>query len=877
MRLSGLYARVRALFRSESIHREIDEEMRFHIEMRAEENVRAGMTPEEARRDAERRFGSLVRTKEQGYEVRGGRWLEALWRDSRYGARSLRKSPGFTVVAVVALALGIGANSAIFSLVNAVLLRPLPFARSSELVVVEDVNGKTGETLPYVSLADLIDWRGQSRSFERVAAYSQWPITLLDADHTEVVPSALVTDEFFKTLEVRPLVGRVFTPDEFNASGADVVVLSHRLWQRRFGGDPDIVGKKLTVEQGSITVVGVMPPDFKLPASAEAWTPVGHDSGLSRLRSSRIFQAVARLKPGVAPEQAEAEMQTIAARLAAQYPDSDSNWSVRLVPLREMLVGDVRPALLILFGAVSLVLLIACGNVTHLLLARAAARHREMVLRSALGASRWRIVRQLVTESLLLSLMGGALGVLLAWWCVGAIIWLVPKDLRFPRLEDARVDLSVLGFTLAVSLLVSVILGVIPGLKTASPDLSESIKEGARGATAGSRRQRLRGALVIGEVALTLVLLTGAGLLIRSLLKLQQVELGFNPKNLVVVPVSASMTKYAQEQSRAAYFERLATQVSAVEGVRSVTKASSPPLMFTMSFPFAVEGRANTNEVPQAWFSAVSPNYFREMGIGVLEGREFTEHDREGAQTLVVISEALRRRYFAGEDPVGKRLTINYLNAPLTAEVVGVVGDIKQESLGAQANAQIYVSDLQLPWFSTALVIRTDTDPNPLIPSIARALRSADPTQTGSGAKTMQQLLYDSAAMPRFYGLLLGVFAALALLLASVGIYGVISYAVAQRTHEIGVRMALGARRADVFKLVVGEGMMLVLTGLFVGSCAAFALTRVLKGLLYEVGATDPATFAGVAALLVVVALMACLIPAQRAAKVDPMVALRHE
>jgi putative ABC transport system permease protein len=876
MWLKGLYRRIRALFRSEAIHREIDEEMRFHIEMRAEESVRAGMPPEEARREAERRFGRLTRTKEEGYEVRGGRWLETLWRDFRYGARSLRRSPGFTLVAVVTLALGIGANTAIFSLVNAVLLRQLPFPASDELIVVKDENGKTDETFPSVSPADFFDWKSQSRSFEGFAAYSGWPITLLEADRPEVVPAERVTDEFFKTLRVQPLLGRVFRPEEFK-DGGNVMILSHRLWQRRFGGDPGIVGKTLAVEQSRVTVVGVMPPDFKLPATAEAWVPVAQDSGEMRLRASRYFQAVARLKPGVTREQAEAEMRTIAARLEAQYPDSNAHWSVRLTSLRETLVGDVRPALLILFGAVSLVLLIACGNVSHLLLARATTRQRELMIRSALGASRWRIIRQLITESLLLSLIGGVLGVVLAQWCVGAIVWLVPKDLRFPRIEEARVDLAVLGFTFAVSLLISVILGVLTGLRTSRPDLSESLKEGARGATADGRRRRLRGALVVGEIALTMMLLVGAGLLIRSLVKLQRVELGFNPERLVVVPVSASMAKYAQPQARATYFERLAAQVSAAPGVRSVAKASSPPLMYTMYFPFAVEGRANPNEVPQAWFSAVSPNYFREMGIGVLEGREFTDHDRDGAATLAVISETMRRRYFAGEDPVGKRLTISYLNTPLAVEVVGVVKDIKQESLGAQANAQVYVSDLQLPWFSTALLIRTESEPSAVIPSVERAIRSADPTQSGSGAKTMEQLLYDSAALPRFYSLLLGVFASLALLLAAVGIYGVISYAVVQRTHEIGVRMALGAQARDVLKLVVGEGMLFVSTGLLIGLVSAFALTRVMKGLLYEVSATDPTTFAGVAALLTMVALMACLIPARRATKVDPLVALRHE
>jgi putative ABC transport system permease protein len=802
--------------------------------------------------------------------------MRTLLQDVRYGLRVLLKNPGFTLVAALTLALGIGANTAIFSVVNAVLLRPLPFPRPDELVVAEEVNGKTGETFPSASLADFFDWKSQSRSFEGLAAYSPWPITLFGGDRPEVVPSALVTDEFFQNLRVQPLLGRAFAPEEFEGVGARVVVLSHRLWQRRFGGDAGVIGKQLAVEQGSLTVVGVMPPDFKLPASAEAWTPAGRGNGLTNLRTARIFQTVARLKPGVTQAEAEAEMRTIAARLAAQYPEADANWSVRLVSLRETLVGDVRLALWILFGAVGLVLLIACANVANLLLARATTRHREVAIRAALGASRWRIMRQLLVESLLLSGAGGALGVLMAQWCVGAILWLVPADLRFPRIEEAHVDTQVLGFTCAVALLAGLALGLIPGLRASRPDLHESLKESVRSAGAGRRLRRARGAMVVGEVALTLVLLAGAGLLLRSLLKLERVELGFDQEGLLVVPLSASMAKYGEPQARAAYFESLAERARGAPGVESVATASCPPMMYTMYFPFSVEGQANPNEVPQAWYNAVSPNYFALMRIPVLEGRGFADADR-GAHYVAVINETMRRLYFAGQDPVGKRLTLSYLNTPLTLEVVGVVRDIKQESLAAPASAQIYVSYLQVPWFSTALVVRAKGDPAAALASVGRAVREADPAQTATGAKTMGQLLYDSAAQPRFYSLLLGAFAALALVLAGVGIYGVISYAVAQRTQEIGIRMALGAQAGDVLRLVVGQGMAWVLAGVAAGLASAFALTRVMKSLLYEVGAGDPATFFGVTALLTAVALLACYLPARRATKVDPMVALRYE
>jgi putative ABC transport system permease protein len=802
--------------------------------------------------------------------------METLFKDIRYGIRSLLKQPGFTTVVVITLALGIGVNTAIFSLVHAVLLRPLPFADSNRLVVVKAQNEKTGETLPSVSPADFFDWKSQSQSYSNLAAYSGWSITLLDGEVSELIPATRVTDEFFSTLGVPPLLGRTFTPDEFN-TGSSVVILSHRLWLRRFGGDPNIITKTLALAQGRVTVVGVMPAQFKLPASAEAWTPVAQDSGEMHLRAARYFETVARLKPKVTPAQAEAEMRTIAARLASQYSESDSNWSVRLATLRETLVGDSRLPLLILLGAVSLVLLIACGNVANLMLARTATRHRELAIRAALGASRWQILRQLIIESLLLSGIASALGLLLALWSVNAIIWLVPKDLRFPRIEETQVNLTVLFFALAVGLLVSVALGLISGLNASRPTFRNSLAESSRSVSAGVRLQRLRGALVVAEISLTLVLLAGAGLLIKSLMKLQQVDLGFNHDRLLVVPVGASMPKYAEPQMRAAFFERLAGQVQTVPGVRSVTTSSCPPLMHTMFFPFGVEGKANPNEVPQAWFSMVSPNYFDVMHIASLAGRSLTDQDRFGATQVAIINDTMRRRFFASEDPIGKRLVVSFLNTKLTVEIVGVVSDIKQESLSAPANAQIYLSYLQVPWFSTALLVRTEVDPSTLIAPIERALRSIDPAQSGSGTKTMEQLLTDSVAQPRFYSLLLGSFAGLALVLAMVGVYGVISYSVAQRTHELGIRIALGARVQHVLILVMGQAMMLVMMGAVIGLGIAFALTRLLTKFLFDVKASDPMTFGAVALLLALVALFACYVPARRATKVDPLVALHYE
>lgn len=796
-------------------------------------------------------------------------------KDFSYGIRGLLKHPGFTAIVVITLALGIGANTAIFSVVHAVLLRSLPFPESDKLVVIKAQNVKTGETIPSVSPADFLDWSHESQSFTTLAAFSGGPITLLEGEESELIPAARVTDQFFSTLGDQPMLGRAFAPEEFE-TGSNVVILSYRLWVRRFGSDPNIVTKTLAVSQGRVTVVGVMPPEFKLPAYAEAWTPFAQDSGEMQLRGSRYFDTVARLKPNVTLSQAEAEIRTLQARLASQYPEADSNWSVRLATLRETLLGDSRLPLLVLLGAVSLVLLIACGNVANLMLARATARHRELAVRAALGASRWQILRQLIIESLLLSLTASALGVLLAYWGVNGILWLVPKDLRFPRIEEAHVNLAVLLFATSVGLLVSLVLGVISGLNASRPDLQASLKESGRSATASVRLQRLRGALVVAEISLTLVLLVGAGLLIKSFVKLQHVELGFNQDRLLVVPVGAPMPKYAQPELRAAFFESLINSVQNVPGVQSVATSSTPPLMYTMYFPFGIESKTNPNEVPQAWFSTVSPNYFQAMQIAPLAGRAFTDHDRFGTAKVAVISDTLRRRFFRDEDPIGKKLVVSFLNTPLKVEIIGVVSDIKQDSLTAPANAQIYVSYLQTPWFSTALLLRTQGDPGALAAPVGRALRSIDPAQAGV-SKTMDELLSDSVAQPRFYGLLLSSFAVLALVLAIIGIYGVISYSVAQRTHELGIRIALGARTQHVLILVIGQALTLVILGAIIGLGTAFGLTRLLTKFLFEVDAGDPMTFGAVALLLAVVALIACYVPARRATKVDPLEALRCE
>jgi putative ABC transport system permease protein len=806
-----------------------------------------------------------------------------LFQDVRYGFRMLWKSPGFTLVAVVALALGIGANTAIFSVVNAVLLRSLPFPDPERLVSVGAVNVKKGgDALSGASPADFLDWKAQADSFEAIAAYSGGSVNLSGGEAPEQFVGARVSDDFFEVYGVRPLLGRTILPEENVLRGNRVVVLSHRLWQRRFGGDPQIVGKTLTLGGKSTTVVGVMPPEFKQPSFAEVWTPVFMDSGELKARESRYFTVAARLRPGVTLEQAQSEMNVITGRLGEQHPETNQGWSARLIPLHEQGIAHVRRSLLILLGAVGFVLLIACANVANLMLARATARHREIAIRTALGATRGRLIRQLLVENLLLALIGGAAGVLLALWGVDAITKLVPTDWRFPRLEESRIDTAVLFYAFGISVLTGLIFGLLPALKASSTNVYESLKDAGRGSSASLRLQRLRGLLVVSEIALTLLLLAGAGLLVKSLLHLQRVEPGFDPQNLLVMNLSPPHSqKYLKDEQRAQLYQSTLEQIAQIPGVESAAASSGPPLAgFGLNFPFFVEGReAAADDKQEAYYGSVSPGYFRTLGITLVAGREFTERDSKDAPPVAVINETMARRFFAGEEAVGRRIRIKHymMDEPVSHEVVGVARDTKQMSLGAEVGVEMYVPHLQYPWLSTQLVVRTKTDPAAVITAVRRAVSTVDKDQPVTNVKTMDEIFSESVAQPRFYALLLGVFAGVALLLAAVGIYGVMNYSVAQRTHEIGIRIALGARESDVLKLVVGQGMALTAAGIALGLGAAFALTRVMSSLLYGVSATDPVTFVAISLALATVAFLACYIPARRATRVDPMEALRYE
>jgi len=872
--------RLRALRDGDAVHREIDEEVRFHIDMRTEEYVRRGMSPGEARREAERRFGRLSRIKEMGYEVRGGGWLETLWQDLRYGARTLTRTPGFTLIAVITLALGIGANTAIFSVVNAVLLRPFPYESPERLLILEE--SVSGGAAGGVSYPNFADWRAQNTLFESMAAVRpNESFNFTGAGEPERLQGRVVSAGFFSTLGIKPFPGRDFLAEEDRPGATPAVILSHGFWQRRFGADAGVIGKQLTLNNQSYTVVGVTPADFQYGPEADVTVPIGLQAERFRLRGKDPgVGVVARLKPGVSQQQAETELSLVAAHLEQQYPESNTGRRVVLTPLHESFVGDVRQPLLILLGAVGLVLLIACANVANLLLVRSSARRKEMAVRVALGAGRVRIVRQLLTESVLLAALGAALGVLLAFWGTSLIISQVPDGI--PRLDEARVDAPVLVFTLAVSLLTGLLFGLAPALQASRPNLTEGLKEGERGSS--GRRQRLRAVLVVCEIALTLALLAGAGLLIQSFRRVLQVDPGFDARNLLTMQLSVNNADGRQVSN---FFEQLQGEVRGLPGVRSVAVSNGLPLGVANQPPFVVEGRPRPEpgKEPAGIRYTVSPDYFRTLGIELLRGRVFNAQDTPDTQPVVIIDEVLARQHFPDEDPVGKRMAQALPDAP-SLEIVGVVRHVEHESLDGQApaRAQFYLNFRQIPPERLPtqvrrinLLVRTEVDASSLAPAVRGQVAALNKDQAVFNVRTMEQIVAQSVAPRRFSMLLLAVFAAVALVLAGVGIYGMMSYAVAQRTREIGVRMALGAKVSDVLKLVVGQGMKLVLVGVALGLVASVALTQTIKSLLYGVSATDPATFAAIATLLAVVALLACYVPARRATRVSPMVALRGE
>ncbi|MDQ3803685.1 MAG: ABC transporter permease [Acidobacteriota bacterium] len=882
-RLKALLARLRALRDSDAVHREIDEELQFHIDMRAEENVRRGMTPAEARRAAEERFGHRLRIKEMSYGVRGGGWLETLWQDLRYAARTLRTRPGFAAVAVLTLALGIGANTAIFSVVNAVLLRPLPYEDPERIVRIGGTNQRRGAALGSFSPQDFFDWRERANVFEALAAYDGWSPSLTGAGEPERVEAARVSPGFFGVLKVSPALGRDFLPAEEQRGNHLSVILSHPFWQRRFGGDPRVIGRSLTLNGHGYTVVGIMPAGFAGPKftggdfeQAELWAPFAPDLSQWTRDGRSVDAAIARLKPGVSLAQAQAELDAIAAQLQRQYPDTNAGIGAAAASLHEQAVGAIRPALLTFLVAVGLVLLIACANVANLLLARAAARQKEIAVRMALGAGRARIVRQLLTESVLLAGLGGAAGLLLALWATSLLVALGSDAI--PRPDEIAVDARVLGFTLGVSLLTGIAFGLAPALAASRPDLNETLKEGGRSQTFGRGRKRVRGVLVVSEVALSLLLLIGAGLLVKSFVRLRRVDPGFDPRHVLTMNAFLPGARYPEEWQHAAFFEKVLERVRALPGVESASVVSNLPVSGNYDrISLYVEGQtpAAREDIPDAERYMVDAEYFKTMRIPLLGGRPFNDRDTAEAPPVVIVNESVARRFWPGESAVGKRVRTDPSRPWLT--VVGVVGEVRHYSLEAAPNMQLYLPHRQVPSQVMTFAVRSAGDPGAQAAAVRGQVWAVDKDQPVYDVRTMGQLLSESLAQRRFTMLLVGVFAGVALLLAAVGLYGVMNYAVAQRTHEIGIRMALGAQRGDVLRIMLGQGMALTLGGVGLGLVAAAGLTRVLESLLYGVSALDPAVFAGVTFILIAVAFLACCIPARKATRVDPIVALRYE
>ncbi|HEV2147293.1 MAG TPA: ABC transporter permease [Longimicrobiaceae bacterium] len=875
---------------------EVEDEIEFHLEERARELVARGMDPAAARAEALREFGD-VREARTALEEIGRRrvrrarrtgWWSDLRQDVRYGARALLRSPGFTLVAVLTLALGIGATTAIYTVVDTVLLRPLGVADPDRLVVLRERN-RGDETSPLrqggtVSPANFFDWEAQARSFSSLAYFTQWPLNLTGDGEPQEVQVQAASADLFSTLGVRPMLGRTFRPEEDDPEGegigfGGVAVLSHRLWQSRYGGDPDVLGKTIRVADLPLEVVGVMGPDFRmLGHRPDLWMPLAIQPG-NRTDMGRFLTAVGRLKPGIPLERAEEEMGAIARRLEEAYPDQNTGMGVTLMPAREQVVGEVRPALLVLLAAVGMLLLIACTNVANLLLGRATARRQEIAVRLSLGATRARLVRQLLTESLVLSAVGGAIGLAAAALGTRVLVRSLPESVQLPQMEAVAVDARVLAFALGVTLLTGILFGLAPALVSSRTDLQGSLRDGGRGSTGGRAPMRLRGALVVAEVALALMLLVGAGLLLRSFQKLQAVDTGMNPAGVLTLRMSLGSEAYGSADAQRGFLARLLPALEALPGVQAVGTTSHLPLTeegkmghnaFRADRPRPVQGRATSVD-----FRVAGGDYFRAQGVRLVRGRTFGPRDDPGAPTVFVINESLARTLFPGEDPVGKRLAYPWFEGDVEGEIVGVVEDVRETSVAAEPAPALYRAFAQMPDADLVVMIRTAGDPLALAGAAREAIRRLDPDLPVASVRTMASVVAGATARPRLSSYLLGGFAAVALLMAAIGLYGVIAYGVAQRRGEIGVRVALGADRAAILGLIVRQGMALTAAGLAVGLIGALALSRLLRSLLYGVTTTDAATFLAVPLVLAAVALLASYLPASRAARTDPATALR--
>jgi putative ABC transport system permease protein len=901
--MTSIAAAVRGLMHRSKVEGELEEEMSEHVEMQAQENLRGGMSREEARSVALREFGSRESIRQECREQRSGRWLEDVAQDARFGIRQLCRNPGFTTVAVLTLALGIGANTAVFSVIHGVLLKPLPYPAQERLVTLWERNPLRGVEQDRVSGPDYLDWQAQSTTLADMAVSPGWDgvesFNLVLGDTTVKVQASYTSASLFSTLGTAPLLGRTLEPEEDRKGGNRAAVLSYGLWQRCFGGSSNVLGQTLTLDsygRRDYTIVGVMPPGFGLPGRCELWLPIGWMGvTLTERRSAHWHTVIARLRPGVTLARAQAELSTIQARLHQAYSGETIGSEVGVVPLLDQAVGRyLRTGLLLLWGVVAGVLLIACANVANLMLVRASGRQKEIALRLALGAGRWRVVRQLLVESLVLGVVGGACGALLAWLALDTFMALAPGGI--PRLAEVTLDQAALVLTLGTSLVAGVLFGLAPAWQCSRPDLNEALKTGTHGPSAGHAVGRLRGALVVAEVALAVTLLVGAGLMLQSLARLWNADRGIRTEHLLTAELDFSVSGFTTWVQPAATrpqvpLRALTERLQALPGVQAVGAGSRLPRRDNQppSASFSIFGRPGVRpeEQPKAEFKGITPDWFRALGGRVLRGRDFTEADRLEAPGAVLINQTLASRYFPNEDPIGQRLRMGGNQPPLEATnvwglpewstIVGVVADVKSLHPQPEVVPEVYQSYWQWPMQSPTLLIRTTGDPAVMAEAIRRETKAAIPSLPPPLIRSMDTLLAESVAQPRLQTGLLSLFATLGLTLAAVGLYGVLAYAVTQRTQEIGIRLALGAQRSQVQSLVIRQGMKLALSGAGIGLVAALGLTRLMRSLLYEVGPSDPVTFVGVTIVLVCVALAACWLPARRAASVEPMVALRTE
>ncbi len=874
------------VIRSRDLDRELDEELRFHLEARIRDNIKAGMSPGEAREDAIRRFGNRTLAKELTRETDVFASIETAGRDLRYAFRSLRKSPGFTVPAILVIALGIGANTAVFAVVNGVLLRPLPFPEPDRLFLISYAPkqsfflGPSADKLPRnANLADhrYLEFRRKDRQFESIASFAMNPVTLTRAGDPLRLTAAVVTPDFLRVLHVDPVVGRGFLSDEGEPGRNTVVVLGDKLWRSRFGGHPAVAGTTITLDGIRHTVIGIMPPGFAFPAGAELWMPME-----IRLQPGNSFSrpVVGRLKAGVSREQAQDALEAFAEALPLGAHENRSNFEARIYPLKDAIVAGIRESLLVFAGAVAFVLLIACANVANLLLIRAASRRHEITMRAALGASRWRLIRQLLTESMLVAVTGGAGGLLLAVVGVPALLALAPAG-KIPRADEIGLDPWVLAFTFAVSVLTGIVFGLAPALRATRRDLRRSLAEGGR--TSTGRSETLRSALVVSEIALALVLLTGAGLLLKSFWRIHSVDPGFRPENVLAVTIDLPGSHYRTPAQMRAFHQSTLEKLSSLPGIETAGAVNWMPLGGNLiRGDFKLEGG---RERPRGYMvdkPVVSPGYFRAMGIRLLRGRAFSERDNAAAPGVVVVSNSVARALWPGEDPIGKRIAMQERPKPedwLT--VVGVVDDIRQQQLTAKPSPAIYQPYLQVnhTFFLSHMtfVVRTASSPGAVAPAIRGIIQGVDADQPVQSIATMGDVIAGTTAEPRFRTRLIGAFSIMAVLLSAIGIYGVLACSIAERTHEIGIRMAIGASKGSIVRMVLHRTLLLVATGVALGTAGALAVTRVLENFLFEVRPADPATYVAVATLLGAVALFAGLLPARRASTVDPLVALRYE